>query len=85
MTLIALVDSKWGIAKGGNQICRIPEDTMVWIERIGGRTPDDCGFAFVNSKDCLCRTTDGCNAFFELYRVSWLAYRRKPEEAMRNA
>jgi len=51
----------------------------VWIDRIGGRTPHDQGWAFVCRRKCLCRTTDGCNAFFELYGISWLAYRRKPE------
>ncbi len=52
----------------------------VWIERIGGRTPYDCGFAFVHRQDNLCRTVDGCNAFFELYGIAWLAYRHSPKE-----
>jgi len=48
----------------------------VWIERIGGRT----AVAFVRAGNRLCRTTDGCNAYFELYGTSWLAYRLRPEE-----
>ncbi len=51
----------------------------VWIERIGGRTPYDSGVAVVSRKNNLCRTVDGCNAFFELYGTAWLAYRRKED------
>ncbi len=53
---------------------------LVWIERIGGRTLYDSAVAFVHTGDGLCRTADGCNAFFELYGTSWMAYRYRPEE-----
>ncbi len=52
---------------------------LVWIERIGERTPYDSAVAFVRTGYSLCRTADGCNAFFELYGTSWLAYRIRPE------
>ncbi len=44
---------------------------LVRIERIGGRIPYDSAVAFVHTKNELCRTADGCNAFFELYGTSW--------------
>jgi len=48
---------------------------LVWIELIGGRTPYDTETASVCAKNRLCRTSDGCHAYFELYGISWLAYR----------
>ncbi len=53
---------------------------LVRIERIGGRTPYDNAVAFVRTGYSLCRTADGCNAYFELYGTSWLAYRLRTEE-----
>lgn len=36
MNLIAIVDQKWGIAKGGSQICTIPEDLRRFKELTTG-------------------------------------------------
>ncbi len=53
---------------------------LVRIERIGERTPYDSETAVVHTENRLCRTSDGCKAYFELYGISWLAYRHKPME-----
>lgn len=52
----------------------------VWIERIGDNCHIDSAWALVNRENCLCRTSDGDLAFFELLGRAWLAYRRRPEE-----
>lgn len=57
----------------------------VWIERVGDNSHIDSNWAFVIRENCLCKTADRCVAFFELYGKAWLAYRRKPEEAERDA
>ena len=51
----------------------------VWIERVGRTEQFDAEWALVNCEYALCRTSGGCAAFFELYGISWLAYRHKPE------
>lgn len=51
----------------------------VRIERVGRTEQSDAEWALVNCEDALCRTSGGCAAFFELYGISWLAYRNKPE------
>lgn len=52
----------------------------VFIVRMGSDSPEDNAWALVNRENCLCKTSDGRIAFFELYGKTWLAYRRRPEE-----
>jgi len=53
----------------------------VWIEVILPRCGNDKEWALVFVGGGFCRTSVGNIAFFALYGQTWLAYRRKPEEA----
>ena len=53
---------------------------LVYIKHIGSDHPDDRAWALVDEKNEVCKTVDGCKAFFLFYRKSWLAYRREPGE-----
>lgn len=51
----------------------------VFIMRVGnnGRLTDGA-WATVDTKDRMCRTLDGCPAYFELYAQTWFAFRKDP-------
>lgn len=53
----------------------------VFIMRMESDEPTDRDWALVDLKYDMCRTVTGGMAIFELYGSTWLAYRRKPEEA----
>lgn len=53
----------------------------VFIVRLESDNPADRDWSLVDLKYDMCRTVTGGLAVFELYGKTWLAYRRKPEEA----